>query len=213
MSEQQKRRGRPAKAPSERKRGNLTFRVRDDLRAALEEAAAQSDRSLSEEIEYRLELSLGQREALKEEWGPDAFAIAESIAKSLQHIERYTGKRWLKDEATFLLFSATVSELIRRYRDLATTNWDAPTSTGVAGQSPQEMAQIFAGLAGIRPPSMYNHAGFERVLEDLRENPAAQNALQEFADRRMRLENILTKAKTASPAAQTSNPKPKRTKS
>jgi hypothetical protein len=52
-----KRRGRPAKPEGERKRGNLTFRTRDVLRKWLADAAAQSGRSTSEEIEYRLERS------------------------------------------------------------------------------------------------------------------------------------------------------------
>jgi len=52
-----KPRGRPAKAPMERKRRNLTMRVRDALRDSLGAAAAASGRSLSEEAEFRLEQS------------------------------------------------------------------------------------------------------------------------------------------------------------
>jgi hypothetical protein len=45
------KRRKPAK---ERKRNNVTFRARDQLKADLERAAEASGRSLSEEIEYRL---------------------------------------------------------------------------------------------------------------------------------------------------------------
>src|SRR4051794_14236950 len=55
---QRRRRGGQVKAPSERKRNNLTFRARDRLKAALEAEAALNGRSLSEEIEARLEQSL-----------------------------------------------------------------------------------------------------------------------------------------------------------
>lgn len=55
MAEGQKRsRGGQFKDPTERKRNNLTFRVRDQRKAALEAAAAASGRSVSEEIEFRL---------------------------------------------------------------------------------------------------------------------------------------------------------------
>jgi hypothetical protein len=49
-----RRPGGQPKPPSERKRNNLTFRARDQLRAALESAADDSRRSVSEEIEFRL---------------------------------------------------------------------------------------------------------------------------------------------------------------
>jgi predicted transcriptional regulator len=54
---QKGRPGRPALSQSDRKNRNLTFRSRDDLRDRLDEAARQSQRSISEEIERRLERS------------------------------------------------------------------------------------------------------------------------------------------------------------
>jgi hypothetical protein len=50
-----KRIGRPPKPAAERKERNFTFRTRPELRAQLTEAAAKSGRSISEEIEYRLD--------------------------------------------------------------------------------------------------------------------------------------------------------------
>lgn len=52
-----KRRGRPPKAADERKGANLTFRTRADFRARLEEAAEKSGRSVTEEVELRVERS------------------------------------------------------------------------------------------------------------------------------------------------------------
>jgi hypothetical protein len=49
-----RRRGGQPKPPAERKRNNLTFRARDRLRTDLEKAAAAAQRSVSEEIEHRL---------------------------------------------------------------------------------------------------------------------------------------------------------------
>lgn len=50
-------RGRPPKPEAERKRNNVTVRLRDATRAALEKWAKENQRSLSEEIETRLERS------------------------------------------------------------------------------------------------------------------------------------------------------------
>jgi hypothetical protein len=49
-----RRRGGQLKPATERKRNNLTFRARDQLKADLEKAAAASNRSVSEEIEFRV---------------------------------------------------------------------------------------------------------------------------------------------------------------
>jgi hypothetical protein len=55
-----RKRGRPALPEAERKRAGLTFRARDALRQRLADAAKQSGRSISEEIEFRLERSFLQ---------------------------------------------------------------------------------------------------------------------------------------------------------
>jgi hypothetical protein len=55
----QRRPGGQPKPLAQRKRNNLTFRTRDELRERLEKAAAASGRSVSEEIEYRLNRDFG----------------------------------------------------------------------------------------------------------------------------------------------------------
>lgn len=52
-----KRRGRPPKVPGEAKRASFNTRLRSGLKEALEESARGAGRSLSEEIEFRLERS------------------------------------------------------------------------------------------------------------------------------------------------------------
>ena len=70
-----RRRGGQPKPAAERKRNNLTFRARDQLKADLEKAAAASNRSVSEEIEFRLsqafqwEKVLGDLESFKARMG------------------------------------------------------------------------------------------------------------------------------------------------
>jgi len=87
MLKPKRRRGGQPKPASERKRNNLTFRARDQLKADLEKAAAASNRSVSEEIEWRLgqafqwEKVLGDIEAFK-------ARIAE-VQRQTEAAERY----------------------------------------------------------------------------------------------------------------------------
>jgi predicted HicB family RNase H-like nuclease len=59
-----KRRGRPPSEPGEAKRASFNTRLRPSLKLALEAAAKQEGRSLSEEIEFRLERSLDAQHQL-----------------------------------------------------------------------------------------------------------------------------------------------------
>jgi hypothetical protein len=66
MAEFAKRRGRPPVPDSQRRSTNFTFRSRGELHSRLAGAAAQSNRSISEEIEWRLERSfLDQSRAIE----------------------------------------------------------------------------------------------------------------------------------------------------
>jgi len=55
--EKKRRRGGQRKPAALRKRKSLTFRIRDRMRAVLKEAAADNERSISEEVEHRLMMS------------------------------------------------------------------------------------------------------------------------------------------------------------
>jgi hypothetical protein len=57
MSEPKKR-GRPPKPVAERRRHNQTFRCNDEMLARLQEEADRNQRSISEEVERRLDKSL-----------------------------------------------------------------------------------------------------------------------------------------------------------
>jgi predicted HicB family RNase H-like nuclease len=60
-----KRIGRPPKAKEDRKAVNFTFRSRGQMRERLQAAAIAVGRSISEEIEFRLERSFWQEEIEK----------------------------------------------------------------------------------------------------------------------------------------------------
>ena len=58
-------RGRPALPKAERKRGIFTFRATDALRQRVADSAKQSGRSISEELEYRVEESYRREDISK----------------------------------------------------------------------------------------------------------------------------------------------------
>jgi hypothetical protein len=66
MTAAKKARGRPAKAPEKGKRQNYTFRLHDETRERLLGAAKAANRTLSEEIEWRVEQSFKWEEAFGE---------------------------------------------------------------------------------------------------------------------------------------------------
>jgi hypothetical protein len=79
MGQSAKRIGRPPVPTAQRKSKNFTFRSRGDLHARLAGAAAQSNRSISEEIEWRVERSFMDQdraiEALGLIFGPELAGL------------------------------------------------------------------------------------------------------------------------------------------
>jgi Arc-like DNA binding domain len=75
-----KRIGRPPKSEEDRKAVNFTFRSRGQMRDLLKAAAAASGRSISEEIEYRLQNSFREDDSYG---GPRLSAVFRVIANSI----------------------------------------------------------------------------------------------------------------------------------
>jgi hypothetical protein len=100
-------RGRPPKPDEERKRGNLTMRLRDATRIALEESAAANQRSLSEECEARLEHSLRDQllfdEAIDIECGHGTAGIVALLREIIKRIASVSvrGAAWMNHPVIF----------------------------------------------------------------------------------------------------------------
>src|SRR5262245_15521366 len=149
--------GRPPRHPGERLSKSRTFRVRGGLDEYLQAAAAASGRSVSEEIELQLELARARKQQLIEEWGPDVFSIADRAARSLRHIEDYTGKSWHEDDKTYELFRRALLEIVFNVRLLAI---EGPLKALVGthgsalwgGLSNDELATRFAAMGEPAPP-------------------------------------------------------------
>lgn len=146
-------RGRPPKPLGDAARGSLTIRVRAEVRADIERASIRYGRSLSEEIESRLEASFAFRQYFRQELGEDIFAIANAMASSLSYLEDWKGKGWTEDQEVFETFQATVANLLRNYRDLTTKAEGRTFPTGdFDGKSTEELGQMLAAVGGLAPP-------------------------------------------------------------
>ena len=80
-------RGRPPKAASDRKRNNVTMRLRDATKGEIERTARENQRSLSEEIEARVENSF-QTQSIANQvlglvYGPQLAGILRMIGDAM----------------------------------------------------------------------------------------------------------------------------------
>ena len=91
MTKQRKphRMGRPPLPPGEKKLPSVGFRPTPALRVSLEDAAQQHGRSVSKEIESRLERSVQSDEALG---GPELYALFRLLGAAANLVEARTGK-------------------------------------------------------------------------------------------------------------------------
>jgi hypothetical protein len=92
MKAEGKRRGRPPLEPGKAKRAAFNARLRPALKLALETAARQQGRSLSEEIEFRLERSLDQErhlaDALELSFGRQVAGLMLAIGHVMKEASR-----------------------------------------------------------------------------------------------------------------------------
>jgi len=106
-----KRRGRPPLSPDEGKRYTLSLRVSEERRWELEQAAAESGRSISQELEMRIEQGARDTRILG---GPQMTNLFRMMAAAAQLIEaRSKDKNWFSDYEVFI----SVREAWRRIID------------------------------------------------------------------------------------------------
>jgi hypothetical protein len=157
-------RGRLARLDVERTRGPLTVRLRDRIRSELEAAAVEAGRSLSEEIEHRIELSLARRDDLRHQWGDAVFNIAEAAAKALKAIQKFTGHDWVTDDRTHSLFVKTLNEIVSRehgQQQLALVDEEPELKTEA------QLVDHFADIAGVIHPRAWAHDSWADGSADL----------------------------------------------
>lgn len=93
--------GRPPKPESERKRNNLTIRIRDETRTALQHSATRNGRSVSEEVEGLIEGALQSQsmlaDALDLTFGRRAAGLSLLLARVMRTAANYAA---VQEQAT-----------------------------------------------------------------------------------------------------------------
>ncbi len=103
-----KKRGRPRKPESEKRRNNVTIRMRDDVKRRIEEAADSQGRSLSEEIEFRLERTFLEEAAYG---GKELSGLLKLMVGAAEIIQARTDKSWSSDWETSIAVRAAWTKL------------------------------------------------------------------------------------------------------
>lgn len=114
------------------KTATLTTRIKPETRAALERAAEKSGRSLSQEVEHRLDYSI--RRDYEHNRHRHIRALAEAIAILIHWVERATQKRWIDDPFT--------AEALRRGIEFLVFHFGAPGTPEVPASVKDAAARV-----------------------------------------------------------------------
>jgi len=142
--------GRKPRGEFRGKAATLATRVRPDTRAALDRAAKENKRSLSQEVEYRLRLSIGLD---RKNRGQHIRALGEAVMLVAQFVERATEKCWNEDAFTGEALRCGVEFLISHFaargtpitpRSVEETVARRP-GPGEAYRSPSGLGELEAG--------------------------------------------------------------------
>lgn len=96
----------------ERKKSQIPIRTSAALRDALVARAKEGDRSLTQEIEQRLERSIAADEV---RGGVHNVRLLDAIAAEIATVESMTGKQWNADQVTFQLMLLSIPTLLKRH--------------------------------------------------------------------------------------------------
>jgi len=166
---QKRKRGGQPKPAEERKRNNLTFRARDQLKADLEAAAEYSGRSVSEEIEYRLQRSFVEDEQIANTFGDRrtyrVFQICATATRVLFNPDDES-KSWLDDPRLFDSVIETVNRILGALRPREVTEYSPLAEVALKERPGLLDAMLYRGKVG-HPDSALVHADLGEIADRL----------------------------------------------
>jgi hypothetical protein len=115
-----------AKGPINGNYGWIQARITEDLRARLEQAAAENGRSLSQEAQVRLQESFDLPAKIQKDWGPpDVKALAQLVSRVVRSIHNSVGANpfaeagdlaWHRNSFTHAAVCAAITTLLAHYK-------------------------------------------------------------------------------------------------
>lgn len=108
--------------PNRARRRAINTKISDDLRSRIEASAARNGRTVSHEIEARLDGSFAEENVTTALFGDEGLAsIAMTFAGIVRRVQQQTGKQFGEDAGTFAASTIGMSAVIRMYADLCGT--------------------------------------------------------------------------------------------
>lgn len=186
-------RGRPPKAATERRRHIQTFRCNDALRAALEQRAEANQRSVSEEVEYRIQVDIDREDERRENLRDPNFGVTEELTKRIREgmslLRGYVGDDWPNDTAaTAAMFYLVYSVAEDFFKPKPEKDWSKSESEAIA--KTLEAADKVADVITWRDDA----PKYSNKLMELSNLPQPQTAKEVFASRK-RLAEVLERQK------------------
>ena len=173
----------PARAklpPGEGKRVPLNMRTTREGRERLEKAAANSGRSLAQEVEYQLERALGGDEREQAAlsllgFDPKSYLAWRCLGISISTIERQTGKSWREDWDTGQQIQAAFEAVVVAYGPKRPTE-NLLTPIGRARNEARKMKNAIAGIEAVFSAVKAQMPGLKAVQRLLDEARALEEA-------------------------------------
>ena len=148
-----KKRGRPP-LKGQPKRSSFNTRIRTELKERLESAAGDAGRSLSEEIEFRLERSFREDDARVQEFGGRwAYELFRLLAAAARNVSARMGEDWLENEQAYdqVRLAIGVIMLSQPFRPRPVVGYGVPEGS----------------TAGI--DNLFDRGGLQAVVDELRD--------------------------------------------
>jgi hypothetical protein len=149
------------------KSGVLSTRIREDTRAALQEAAAATKRSLSQEIEHRLRRSFDSDRLIRAEFGSrENYAIVMLIIAALKGAaDDKSEAPWFDDANNFDLMLNTVVRILGAFRPPGAAAEASETDRWFGDMNAARIAEDVVEADATMPPQARND--FNYIKADL----------------------------------------------
>jgi Arc-like DNA binding domain len=170
------RRGRPPLKSGEAKRASFNTRLRNALKEHLEESARAAGRSLSEEIESRLERSFDRTESLL--GGREYDALFQMMVAAARVIEARLGKSPFSDPEASAVARNAWRQIIHNL-----------TSNPLEAEIVTEELRILDEMTNLKPPALpspkvyLGFSGFDQISRNSAEN------MDQYLEEQSRYEN------------------------
>lgn len=174
-------RGRRPKGEYPEKKRVFASRVREDTWEKLQQAAAKSGRSVSQEFEHQLRRGLDEAETIKNTWGDEkTYALLKLAAQAVISLCRVRDAKthWTADAELFDASLETIVRTLKGFRPHLLTPTDVVVGAPTLGTPAFGIVREARAVDPARPlnKSTKRHRALMRLKEDLGEELIARAA-------------------------------------